>query len=168
MPEPAPRILTPKPLSPEAFAGYGTVMDRGLAERVMINGGTATRFHRLAEAEAVDGTAAVSIIRGTLRGYPFDIRMMERHPLGSQAFFPLTPEDWLVVVAPDEGGAPSAAGLECFRARGDQGVQYHRDTWHHPLLVLMEEQDFLVVDREGGGNNLVEHEFGGVVARVTP
>ena len=162
------RELRPRPVTADAFAPYGDVLDRSLAERRTINEGTATRFHRMAAAEAEGGGAVVSIFRGTSRGFPFGIRMMERHPLGSQAFFPLSPRDWLAVVAPDAGGEPDPAGLECFLVRGDQGVQYGRGVWHHPLLVLEEEQDFLVVDRDGPGGNLVEHAFGREVARVAP
>ncbi len=80
--------------------------------------------------------------------------MLERHPLGTQAFYPLSLYDWLVVVA--EGERPGAGDLRLFRARGDQGVQYARGVWHHPLLILTEQQDFLVVDRRGPGENLEE------------
>jgi ureidoglycolate lyase len=80
--------------------------------------------------------------------------MLERHPLGSQAFFPLSPDDWLVVVA--KGERPDRGDLRLFRARGDQGVQYGHGVWHHPLLILVEWQDFLIVDRQGPGDNLEE------------
>jgi ureidoglycolate lyase len=96
----------------------------------------------------------LSIFRATRWPQPVEVRMMERHPLGTQAFFPLSPDDWLVVVA--AGERPGADDLRLFRARGDQGVQYARGVWHHPLLVLAERQDFLVVDRRGPGENLEE------------
>lgn len=84
--------------------------------------------------------------------------MLERHPLGSQTFIPLTGPDWLVVVS--EGTTtPMLETLRCFRARADQGVNYRRGAWHHPLLVLAPEQDFMVIDRGGPGKNLEEFRF---------
>ncbi|MGO6903908.1 ureidoglycolate lyase, partial [Rhizobium ruizarguesonis] len=46
-----------------------------------------------------------------------------------------------------------------FLARGDQGVNYRRNVWHHPLMALEQASDFLVVDRDGPGNNLEEYFF---------
>ena len=96
----------------------------------------------------------MSIFRGRVR--PLEVAMVERHPLGTQAFMPLNGRDWLVVVAMK----PEVGSLRAFLCRGDQGVQYGTGVWHHPLLVLGEPQDFLVVDREGVGANLEEVEFG--------
>jgi ureidoglycolate lyase len=149
------RQLVIEPLTAKAFAPFGTVIETAGAENYPINGGTTTRFHALAEADAgPSGTAILSIFRATRWPQPVEIGMLERHPLGSQAFYPLSPEDWLVVVA--EAERPTADDLRLFRAQGDQGVQYRRGIWHHPLLILTERQDFLVVDRQGPGENLEE------------
>ena len=86
------------------------------------------------------------------------INMMERHPLGSQAFMPLTDTPFLVVVA-EAGPEPELAGLRAFVSNGKQGVNYSTGVWHHPLLILALEQNFLVVDRTGKGNNLNEVFF---------
>ena len=126
----------------------------------MINEGTTERFHALAHADvdAKGGRAIVSLFRASFRGLPFAVRMLERHPLGSQAFYPLQADDWLVVVG--EGAArPEPGSIRCFRATGAQGVNYARNTWHHPVLILGPKQDFLVVDREGPGDNLEECWF---------
>lgn len=80
--------------------------------------------------------------------------MMERHPLGSQSFHPLSNRPWLVVVAADDNGRP--AEPQVFLARGSQGINYARNVWHHPLMTLDEVSDFLVMDRDGPGHNLVE------------
>ena len=145
------RSLPVEPLTREAFAPFGQVIDTDGAERFAINQGTATRFHRLAAVEAGDGGRAIlSIFRATARPAPFAISLLERHPLASQAFVPLSDHDWLVVVAE----RPETAALRCFCAGGRQGVQYAPGVWHHPLLVLVPEQDFLVVDREGPGDSL--------------
>jgi ureidoglycolate lyase len=84
--------------------------------------------------------------------------MMERHPIGSQAFYPLQLHDYLIVVA-DKVGFPNPSDLRAFRATGVQGVSYQKNIWHHPLLVIVPNHDFLVVDRGGPGENLEEHFF---------
>jgi len=81
--------------------------------------------------------------------------MLERHPLGSQAFIPMERHAWLAVVA----DRPEPDACRAFLARGDQGLQIARGIWHHPLLVLQPMHDFLVADRSGSGNNLEEHHF---------
>ena len=153
-----------EPLTREAFAPFGEVIETAGAESFPINEGTTTRFHALATADpGADGQAIVSIFRGTRRPDPIAIRMLERHPLGSQAFMPLAAYDWLVVVAEE----PKASALRCLRAHGEQGVNYARGVWHHPLLVLVPVQDFVVVDRAGPGENLEERALDRVVY-VTP
>lgn len=142
-----------EPLTREAFAPFGQVLETEGANHFMINEGTTTRFHALSKVETgEEGRAILSIFRGTCRGFPFPVEMMECHPLGSQAFMPLSAHDWLIIVAE----TPEPEALRCFRATGNQGVQYARGVWHHPLLVLAPEQNFLIVDRDGPGENLRE------------
>lgn len=88
---------------------------------------------------------------------PLHLLMMERHPLGGQAFWPLSGGDWLIAVANDQDGMPGPP--QVFRATGRQGVCYAPNVWHHPLLVLDAVADFLVVDREGPGQNLEELSY---------
>ena len=154
------RQLIIEPLTRQNFAPYGEVIETTDAERRIINEGTTERFHALAHANVGTGggAAILSIFRANRRPFPFTVRMLERHPLGSQAFHPLSDDDWLVVV----GGAaerPDAGTIRCFRATGRQGVNYPRGAWHHPVLVLQPVQSFLVMDREGAGNNLEEYFF---------
>jgi ureidoglycolate lyase len=153
------RIITARPLTREAFAPFGDVIDAGTDNHYPINGGKAERFHALAAAEAEGPNARVliSIVRGTLYEFPLELTMVERHPLGSQAFVPLSPRPFLVVVChdgPDGPGAPHA-----FLTRPGQGVNYRRNLWHGVLTPIDEPQDFLVVDRGGDGSNLEEHFF---------
>ena len=75
----------------------------------------------------------------------------------SQSFSPIDDRPWLVVVSEDEGGRPGRPRV--FRASGRQGINYRRDVWHHPLMTVGETSDFLVVDRQGEGSNVVEHFF---------
>ena len=148
-----------EPLTATAFAPFGTVLDIGAAEKRMINGGTTERFHALAMAdtESGGGRTILSLFRGQPRAFPYVVGMMERHPLGSQAFFPVTPRPWIAVVAPDAGGRPGRP--RAFAVPGDVGVQYARNVWHHPLIAVGAPSDFLVMDREGHGANLEEVDY---------
>lgn len=152
--------LVPRPLEREAFAPFGEVIEAGEAVRhFTINAGNTERYHDLANIEpGTDGRTIVSIFRGQPRQLPFKVEMMERHPLGSQAFMPLSGLPWLVVVAP-AGPPPQVEDLRVFLARGDQGVNYAPGVWHHPLLALGEVSDFLVIDRCGPGDNCDETEL---------
>lgn len=147
------------PLTKSAFAPFGEVIERDPATVRLINAGTTERFHALAAAEAAGEGARViiNIFRGQPRGFPCEVAMMERHPFGSQSFSPISGRPFLVVVSEDEGGRPGRP--QAFLARGDQGVNYRRNVWHHPLMALGEPSDFLVVDRDGPGNNLEEFFF---------
>jgi ureidoglycolate lyase len=156
--------IAAKPLTRDAFASYGEVIETEGARHYPINNGKAERFHDLATLVAKgDGSTAnqarlvLSIFKGTPYALPLELKLVERHPLGSQAFFPLQNQPWLVIVAPDENGKPGTP--VAFLARGDQGVNYPANQWHGVLTPFGAPQDFLVVDRAGDGNNLEEHHF---------
>ncbi len=162
------RLLTPEPLTAEAFAPFGRVIEASdAAVKLDINQGHAIRYDRLAEIDAADegGSGAISLFRAR----PLDelvLREFERHPLGSQTFVPLSGRPYLVAVAPAGNFDPAAVRL--FRAEGHQGVHYDKGTWHHFLLVL-DESDFLVVDRAGPGDNCDEIALGpGDEIRASP
>ena len=148
------RIST-APLTKAAFAPYGEVVEREGADLVTINQGFATRVNDLAQIDVAAGGASVnvSLFVAKARPLPIDVKLMERHPLGSQLFFPLQDRPWLVLVCSDP---LVTATYRAFEASGRQGVNYARNVWHHPLLVLTDEERFLVVDRKGDGNNLEE------------
>lgn len=151
-----PITLAIHPLTQEAFAPFGQVIEADPARMKYINGGNTERFHALAEAEVAGEGARVilNIFRGQPRPFPYELTMMERHPFGSQSFSPLNGRPYLVVVSEDEGGRPGVP--QVFLAKGHQGVNYRRNIWHHPLMTIGEVSDFLVVDRDGPGNNLEE------------
>ncbi|WP_435102611.1 ureidoglycolate lyase [Arhodomonas sp. AD133] len=150
--------LETQPLTREAFAPFGDVIAADeAAESFPINNGSTTRFHDLARIELLgeDPRPLISIFRGQAFAPPLAIKMLERHPLGSQAFVPLSGRPYLVVVAP-RGETVDPADVRAFYVRGDQGVNYHAGVWHHPLLSLEATSDFLVVDRGGPGHNCDE------------
>ncbi len=138
-------------LTKAGFAPFGDVIEMDGAQHFPINQGFAERFNDLAavDAEAVN----ISIVIAKPRPKPIAITLMERHPLGSQIFYPLQDRPWLVVVC---GDPKDRASFRAFAATGRQGINYARNTWHHPLLVLEAGSRFLVVDRKGPGTNLEE------------
>ena len=140
-----------EPLTKTGFAPFGDVIEMEGAQHYPINQGFAERFNDLA---SVDGEAVnISIVVANPRPRPIAITLMERHPLGSQIFYPLQDRPWLVVVCGDPRDPNS---FRAFSATGRQGINYTRNTWHHPLLVLDAESRFLIVDRKGPGANLEE------------
>ena len=148
-----------EPLTAEAFAPFGDVIETNADKMYLINGGTTERHHALAETQALgDGAGIIlNIFRGQARQFPYHVNMMERHPLGSQSFTPLSGHPFLVVVAEDAGGKPGIPRV--FLAGANQGVNYRANVWHHPLMALEETSDFLVADRSGPGNNLEEYFY---------
>ncbi|HEY1609547.1 MAG TPA: ureidoglycolate lyase [Paraburkholderia sp.] len=146
-------------LTRDAFAPFGDVIELAGAKQIPINLGTTIRYHDLANIDVADdgGRPLVNVFRGQPRALPFEVKMMERHPLGSQAFLPLTGRPYLVVVAP--AGELAPAKIRAFVSHGWHGVNYAKGVWHHPLIALDEVSDFVVVDRGGEGLNLNEQDL---------
>ncbi len=143
--------ISAQTLTSAAFAPFGDVIEVGDASRQFsINEGFATRFHDLAHIDVLDqgGKPILNIFRAVPRALPMQLRVMERHPLGSQAFVPLSQRPYLVVVAPASSHLESAH-IQCFLAQAGQGVNYAKGTWHHPLIAIGSTSDFLVIDRGG-------------------
>jgi ureidoglycolate lyase len=146
-----------RPVTPEAFAPFGDLIDTQGAPDKIINQGKCGRYHDRAALDFTDGRAGISLFSAEARSLPLALDMMERHPEGSQAFIPMTHQPFIVIVAPDDGGRP---GLPlAFETRPGQAVNYHRGTWHGVLTPLFEPGLFAVVDRIGTGDNLQEHWF---------
>lgn len=146
-----------EPLSRAAFASFGDVLDTDGAPDRMINQGLCGRFHDRARLDFADGRAGVSLFQAEPRSLPLMLDMVERHPLGSQAFVPMSLDPFLVIVAPDEAGKPGRP--RAFLTAPGQGINFHRGTWHGVLTPLAEPGLFAVIDRIGEGSNLEEHRF---------
>ena len=161
-------ILRPVPLTREGFKPFGDVIAMEGSAHYTINQGFTERFNDLSFVDVAPegGTTNVSLFLGQPRPSPVAIKLMERHPLGSQAFVPLEDRPWLVLVAED---VHEFGSYRAFTATGRQGVNYARNVWHHPLLVLDADSRFLIIDRKGPGNNLEEVWLGeGEVFGLTP
>ncbi|MCJ8318149.1 MAG: ureidoglycolate lyase [Colwellia sp.] len=163
------KTLTPKPLTAAAFSAFGDVIETSNdVKNFAINDGFTQRYHDLAKVDVTDnnGHTLINIFRSKPLAQPIAIKMMERHPQGSQAFIPMGDNRYIVVVAP--AGEFDVSKIEVFIANSNQGVNYHKGTWHHFCLALGSESDFLVVDRGGKGDNCDVLELDGslVIANV--
>jgi ureidoglycolate lyase len=143
-------------LTRDAFAPFGDLITLTGAHHYSINDGTTERFHDLALIDVSDreGRPLLSLFRSKPRPLPFSIRKMERHPLGSQAFIPLSKDPYLVIVAPS--GHFDERTVRIFLAERGEGVNYAKGVWHHALFALCQESEFIVVDRGGPGGNCDE------------
>lgn len=145
------------PLTADAFAPFGDVLDcAGDADKI-INQGQCGRFHDRANLDFADGKAGISLFSAKPRSLPYTLDMMERHPEGSQAFIPMTEHPFLVVVAQDVDGTPATP--HAFVTASGQAINFYRNTWHGVCTPLAAPGLFAVVDRIGSGNNLQEHWF---------
>jgi ureidoglycolate lyase len=151
-------MLKPEPLTKAAFSAFGDVVEIDGHKPLHINQGFALRFDNLAQIDVASegGQSKVSLFTANPREIPIVIDIMERHPLGSQLFYPLQDKPWLVVVCEDPTDVKT---FRAFSAGGRQGISYHRNIWHFPLLVFENESRFIVVDRIGSGKNLEEVEL---------
>jgi len=154
-------LITPQPLTAEAFAPFGDVLECTGAADKMINQGLCGRFHDRAQLDfgpdLATGRAGLSLFNATPRAFPLTLDMMERHPDGSQAFIPMHEHPFLVIVAQDKDNAPHLP--RAFLATPGQAVNYHRNIWHGVLTPLHAPGLFAVIDRIGTGDNLQEHWF---------
>ena len=143
-----------EPLTAAAFAPFGEVIELSGPPSVTINRGKCGRYHDLAKLDMIDGKAGISLFNGTAYALPLTLDLVERHPLGSQAFLPMSDIPFLVIVAENEDEKPVRP--RAWLTNGRQGVNYHRGTWHGVLTPLHEPALFSVIDRIGDGANLEE------------
>ena len=148
-------IVEPKPITKENFSKFGDVITTENIKPLEINNGYAKRFNDIAKIDTSNenGKTTISIFSALKRSFPMKIDMMEKHPLGSQAFIPMKETTFLTLVAP-EGEKPDLEKIESFIVPKGIGVNYKTGIWHFPLIST-EDMDFLVVDRIGLGDNLV-------------
>ncbi|MBP1804999.1 ureidoglycolate lyase [Rubellimicrobium aerolatum] len=143
-----------EPLTPDAFAPFGDVLEAAGPPDRIINQGLCGRFHDRARLDFDGGRAGISLFDAQPRALPYRLEMVERHPLGSQAFLPMTPNPFLVIVA--EGRDATPGRVRAFLTAPGQGINLHRGTWHGVLTPLHAPGLFAVVDRIGEGPNLEE------------
>jgi len=153
------KIIKPIKITRANFAAYGDLISSDDIKPMDINAGYAKRFDNLANINTSKdgGKTIVSIFSALKRNFPMKIDMMEKHPLGSQAFIPLKETTFLCFVAP-QGETPEINKIQSFIIPPKTGINYKPGIWHFPLIST-EDTDFLVIDRKGNGENLVIHKF---------
>ena len=152
-------IVKPINISKDNFSEFGELISPEGVSPIDINAGYAKRFDNLADINTSieSGKTIVSIFSALKRSFPMKIDMMEKHPLGSQAFIPMKETTFLVFVAP-KGDYPEVSKIKSFIIPPKMGINYKPGVWHFPLIST-EDTDFLVIDRKGNGENLVIHQF---------
>ena len=151
------QVIYTEPLTAEGFAPFGDVLDSDGAPDQMINQAMCGRYHDRAKLDFTTGRAGISIFEATPRTLPYELDLMERHPLGSQAFIPMTDKPFLITVARDNAGAPDQP--RAFLSRPGQAINFHRNIWHGVLTPLHAPGLFAVIDRIGKDSNLEEYTF---------
>ena len=153
------KIIKPIKISRSNFNIYGDLISTNDINPIDINEGYAKRFDNLANLNTSkdDGKTIVSIFSSLKRTFPMKIDMMEKHPLGSQAFIPMKETTFLCFVAPP-GEIPEISKIESFIIPPRTGINYRPGVWHFPLIST-ENTDFIVIDRKGSGENLIIHNF---------
>jgi len=152
-------IIKPKAINKENFKKFGDMITTDDIKPLEINDGYAKRYDGIANLDAKkdNGESTISIFSALKRSFPMKVDMMEKHPLGSQAFIPMKETTFLAFVAP-EGAKTDLDKVEAFIIPKGVGVNYNAGIWHFPLIAT-EDMDFLVVDRKGEGDNLVLHDL---------
>ena len=148
--------VVPQPLTREAFAPFGDVIDVPDA---------AGRTYYEDALGNLRGHAKPSLsvsLKPPTPDRPLTSELMERHEFSSQTFIPVDVARWLIVVAPHAAphtgkGGPDMAGVRAFIATGKQGVTYRANTWHHGLTVLDRPGRFAVFMWRVGGKG--DEEF---------
>jgi ureidoglycolate lyase len=149
------KIIKPVSITKDNFSQFGDVISTKDINPIEINNGYAKRYDGIANLNTSkdNGVTTISIFSALKRNFPMKIDMMEKHPLGSQAFIPMKETTFLAFVAPN-GDKPDLSKIEAFIIPPGIGVNYKPGTWHFPLIST-ENMNFLVVDRKGPGDNLV-------------
>jgi ureidoglycolate lyase len=152
-------IIKPKPITKENFKKFGDMITTADIKPIEINNGYAKRYDGIANLNTKkdNGEPTISIFSALKRSFPMKVDMMEKHPLGSQAFIPMEDTKFLVFVAP-KGDKPDVNKIQSFLVPKQTGVNYNAGIWHFPL-ISMKNMNFLIVDRKGKGNNLVIYKF---------
>ena len=156
-------IIQAQVIDRDTFAPYGELIDCDSAIIYECNQGRAIRYHDLLKNLDVtdkSGKVGLSIYKSIPSLIPFEVEVMECHPLGTQAFIPMTMDAqsrYLVAVAP--AGDLNPALITAFIVEGQLGINYKKGVWHLPIVALDGDMDFLTIDRIGPEKNCDEVKF---------
>ena len=147
-------ILYASKLSKKSFAQFGQVIETEGSSSFWINEKKCKRFDALADIDVTrsSGHPVISIFKSRPYSIPIKLRIFERHPLGSQAIFPIKSDQFLITIAEDKNGVPY--NPKAFLTNGKQGVNIYKNIWHGVLTPIGRQSEFLVVDRSDPDTNL--------------
>lgn len=161
--------LQARPLTGEAFAAFGDVVAPGPISR-QVNDGRALRYDGVARLthDPYAAEPVLALYAVTASPKPFEIDLLERHPLASQTFVPMRlAGPYLVVVAPSRAdGEPATDRAEAFVAPPDVGVHYAPGVWHMPMAAFGGDALFAMWMWEAGGGRDTEERRLPVALRV--
>ena len=144
--------VVPQPLTREAFAPFGDVID------VPDAAGRTYYEDALGNLRPAARPSLSLSLKAETPDRPLRADTLERHEFSSQTFVPIDVGRWLIVVAPHAAaGGPDLGGIKAFIATGRQGVTYRANTWHHGLTVLDRPGRFAVFMWRDGGKR--DEEF---------
>ena len=151
--------IKPKTINKKNFSKFGQIIDTSKKTYFRINNGYAKRYDNLGKinTSTKKGKTIVSIFSAKKRLFPMKIDMMEKHPLGSQAFIPMKETSFFAFVAP-KGNRPNLKKIKSFIIPKQTGINLNPGIWHFPLIST-KNMNFLVIDRKGKGKNLIIHKF---------
>ena len=142
--------ISPITICKDNFKPFGDIIEYDKEKSFIINQRTTERFDSLATVNVKYGNPIISLFKANPRKLPLEVQFLEKHPYGTQAFFPLNNYPWLVIVS----SSTNPNSIICFSLKGNQGIQYNIDTWHYPLITLHKKQDFIVIDRDNSNENI--------------
>ena len=141
---PEPIVVQVKPISAEAFAPYGDLLETPTS-------GTRQDFAAVVENRRSSARVNLALVRcqpfaaGTLIG------TLERHAFSTQFFAPLDVDAYLVVVAKDtDRDQPNLTTISAFHVGAHQAISYHAGTWHAGMATLGRAGTFAMMIHEDG------------------
>jgi ureidoglycolate lyase len=148
------RSLLVEPLTAGRFEPFGQVLSAAQMEgAASANQGTAARKNHSATLFSGRSGASpnLALFRAEPQPFPFEVRLLERHPHSTQCFLPLACARYLICVAPTKAdGWPELAGLRAFFGAPGQAINYLPGVWHHPIVALDAPADFAMLAFEDG------------------
>lgn len=158
------RTVAATPIDPACYEPFGRVVRAGDPARARsANHGTAAAWDELAtivNARGERARATASLFRCLAHeGQTLSVRWLERHPASTQMFVPMRASRFLIVVA-SGGDEPDLDTLAAFVVEGPQAITYAPGVWHHPMVALDEDADFVnVLFADGTSDDCDERTF---------
>lgn len=131
-------MLTARSLTTEGFAPFGRVI---AAPEKPGRAFLGSLIENRRDAADLD----FSLTHSAPSALPFEARLMERHPLSSQAFLALDVARFLVIVAPSAEDGPDMARAQAFIGSAGQALVYAPGTWHHGMVALDRPGRFAII-----------------------